>query len=76
MMTRKETLEEIGGFDDERRIESDKVLLNTIISRYDSFSIEYIKSPLAIDLLRFNYLTTSQNSGFNKYGYSSHRILS
>ncbi|HCH27813.1 MULTISPECIES: glycosyltransferase family 2 protein [Psychrobacter] len=76
MMIRKETLVELGGFDDERRIESDKALLNTIVSRYGSLSIEYIKNPLAIGLLRCNSLTTSQNSGFNKYGYSSHRILS
>lgn len=76
MMIRKETLEEIGRFDDQRRIESDKLFLNKIISNYSDNSIEYIKKPLAIGLLRSDSLTTAKLSGFNKYGYSKRRVLS
>ncbi|MBF2718974.1 glycosyltransferase family 2 protein [Psychrobacter sp. NG254] len=75
MMIRKVTLEELGGFNDKRRIESDKALLNTIISTYGPCSVEYIKIPLAIGLLRGNSLTTSENSGFDRYGYSKNRTL-
>lgn len=75
MMIRKKILDELGGFNDERRIESDKALLNSIVSRYGALSTEYIKAPLAIGLLRNNSLTTSQISGFNKYGYSEMREL-
>ncbi|MEL0620287.1 glycosyltransferase family A protein [Psychrobacter proteolyticus] len=75
MMIRKVTLEELGGFNDKRRIESDKALLNTIISTYGPCSVEYIKTPLAIGLLRGNSLTTSENSGFDRYGYSKNRTL-
>lgn len=75
MMIRKETLEEVGRFDDQRRIEADKRLLNKIFSKYGKDSIEYIKLPLAIGLLRKNSLTTAKESGFDKYGYSSSREL-
>ncbi len=73
MMICKEKLEEIGGFDDKRRIEADKRFLNTIISEYGKDSIEYIKLPLAVGLLRKNSLTTSKESGFDKYGFSKYR---
>lgn len=75
MMISKEILEELAGFDDQRRIESDKHLLNKISSNYGENSIQYIKLPLAIGLLRKDSLTTSKDSGFNKYGYSSIREL-
>ncbi len=75
MMIRKERLEDVGGFDNQRRIEADKRLLNTILSKYGKDSVKYIKLPLAIGLLRKNSLTTSKKSGFNKYGYSSSREL-
>jgi len=75
MMIRKEVLEETGGFDDRHRIESDKVLFNTVLLKYGESSISYIKIPLAIGLLRNNSLTTSKESGFNRYGYSKNRIL-
>lgn len=75
MMIRKEILEEIGGFDDKHRVESDKRLLNKILSNYGESSISYIKLPLAVGLLRNESLTTAQDSGFNKYGYSPLRDL-
>lgn len=75
MMIRKDILKEIGRFDDRHRIEADKRLLNTIVSKYGKNSVEYIKLPLAIGLLRKNSLTTSKESGFDKYGYSSIREL-
>lgn len=75
MMIRKNILEDIGRFDDQRRIEADKRLLYTILSKYGKDSVEYIKLPLAIGLLRNNSLTTSQDSGFDKYGYSASRKL-
>lgn len=75
MMIRKDILEEVGRFDDRHRIEADKRLLNMIISKYGKKSVEYIKLPLAIGLLRKNSLTTSRESGFNKYGYSPIRDL-
>lgn len=75
MMIRKDALKELGGFEDQRRIESDKLLLNNILSKYTESSINYIKLPLAIGLLRKNSLTTSKDSGFDKYGYSPVRIL-
>lgn len=75
MMIRKRILEDIGKFDDQRRIEADKRLLHTILSKYGKDSVEYIKLPLAIGLLRKNSLTTAKDSGFDKYGYSSVREL-
>lgn len=75
MMIRKTLLEKIGGFDHSRRIESDKFFLNKVISQYGKGSIYYLKLPLAIGLLRNNSLTTSQSSGFDKYGYSEKREL-
>jgi len=75
MMIRKEKLEEIGGFDDKYRIESDKRLLHALLSKYGKNSISYIKLPLAIGLLRNKSLTTAKDSGFNKYGYSPLRDL-
>jgi len=75
MMIYRKTIEELGGFDDQRRIESDKRLLNKILSHYGENSIEYIKLPLAVGLLRRNSLTTSKASGFDRYGYSRHRVL-
>lgn len=75
MMIRKETLEEVGGFDDKHRVESDKRLLNKILSNYGENSISYIKLPLAVGLLRHKSLTTAKDSGFNKYGYSPLRDL-
>ena len=75
LMIRRKVLEELGGFDDQRRIESDKILLNKIISKYGESSIFYIKLPLAIGLLRKDSLTTAKNSGFDKYGYSPTREL-
>ncbi|WP_314886104.1 glycosyltransferase [Psychrobacter immobilis] len=75
MMIRKEKLEEIGGFDDKYRIESDKRLLHALLSKYEKNSISYIKLPLAIGLLRNKSLTTAKDSGFNKYGYSPLRDL-
>lgn len=75
MMIRKEVLEEVGGFDDKHRVESDKRLLNKILSNYGENSISYIKLPLAVGLLRHKSLTTAKDSGFNKYGYSPLRDL-
>lgn len=75
MMISKEKLEEIGGFDDKYRIESDKRLLNALLSNYGKNSISYIKLPLAVGLLRNKSLTTAKDSGFNKYGYSPLRDL-
>lgn len=75
MMIRRKVLEELGGFDDQRRIESDKLLLNKILSNYGKGSIKYIKVPLAIGLLRKDSLTTAKESGFDKYGYSKSRTL-
>ena len=75
MMIRKKILEDVGRFDDQRRIEADKRLLNTILSKYGKDSIEYIKLPLAIGLLRENSLTTAKESGFDKYGCSPLREL-
>jgi len=75
MMIGRRILDELGGFNDERRIESDKLLHNKALSFYGEKSVEYIKLPLAIGLLRNNSLTTSQDSGFNKYGYSALREL-
>ena len=74
-MSRKKGLEELGKFNDERRIESDKILLNKILSTHGKNKVEYIKLPLAIGLLRNNSLTTSPDSGFDKYGYSVLRNL-
>lgn len=75
MMIRKEILEGVGGFDDKHRVESDKRLLNKILSNYGENAVSYIKLPLAIGLLRKNSLTTSKDSGFDKYGNSSIRKL-
>ncbi|MGP5546796.1 glycosyltransferase family 2 protein [Psychrobacter alimentarius] len=75
MMIHKQILEEIGGFDDEHRIESDKRLLNKILLNYKENSISYIKLPLAIGLLREGSLTKNKRYGFNKYGYSPLRDL-
>ena len=75
MMIYKHILEDLNGFNDEYRIEADKRLLNTILSKYGKDSVEYIKLPLAIGLLRKNSLTTSKGSGFDKYGYSDTREL-
>lgn len=75
MMIRKEILEGVGGFDDKHRVESDKRLLNKILSNYGENSISYIKLPLAVGLLRNESLTTAKDSGFNKYGYSPLRDL-
>ena len=75
MMIYRKTIEALGGFDDQRRIESDKRLFNKILSHYGENSIEYIKLPLAVGLLRRNSLTTSKASGFDRYGYSRHRVL-
>ena len=75
MMIRKKILEALGSFDGQRRIESDKRLLNRIFSEYGEDSVSYLKLPLAIGLLRKDSLTTSKESGFNKYGYSPTRTL-
>lgn len=75
MMIYRKTIEALGGFDDRRRIESDKRLLHKILSNYGESSIEYIKLPLAIGLLRKDSLTTSKDSGFDKYGCSPLREL-
>ena len=75
MMIYRKTIEALGGFDDQRRIESDKRLLNKILSNYGKDSIEYIKLPLAIGLLRKNSLTTAKDSGFDKYGGAPLREL-
>lgn len=75
MMIYRDKLEEIGGFDDKYRIESDKRLLNNLLSNYGENSIGYIKLPLAVGLLRRKSLTTAKDSGFNKYGYSPLRDL-
>jgi len=75
MMIRRDRLEEIGGFDDKYRIESDKRLLNALLLKYGKSSISYIKLPLAVGLLRNRSLTTAKDSGFNKYGYSPLRDL-
>lgn len=75
MMIRRDRLEEIGGFNDKYRIESDKRLLNALLLKYGKSSISYIKLPLAVGLLRNQSLTTAKDSGFDKYGYSSLRSL-
>lgn len=75
MMIYRKTIEALGGFDDRRRIESDKRLLHKILSNYGESSIEYIKLPLAVGLLRKDSLTTSKDSGFDKYGCSPLREL-
>lgn len=75
MMIRKKVLKKLGCFDDQRRIESDKLLLNRILSNYGKDSVEYLKLPLAIGLLRKDSLTTAKGSGFDKYGYSAIREL-
>lgn len=75
MMIYRERIEALGRFDDQRRIESDKRLLNKILSNYGENSIEYIKLPLAVGLLRKDSLTTSKESGFDRYGYSRRRVL-
>ncbi|MDE0490139.1 glycosyltransferase family A protein [Psychrobacter sp. A3] len=75
MMIYRKTIEALGGFDDQRRIESDKRFLNKILSNHEENSIKYIKLPLAIGLLRKDSLTTSKDSGFDKYGCSPLREL-
>lgn len=75
MMIYRKTIEALAGFDDQRRIESDKRLLNKILSKHGKGSIEYIKLPLAVGLLRKDSLTTSKESGFDKYGSSPLREL-
>ena len=75
MMVSRSVLDKLGKFDSSKRIESDKKLLELIKSTYSSDSIIYIRKPLAIGLYRENSLTTAQNSGFNKYGFSDVRHL-
>lgn len=75
MMMARSVLDKLGKFDSSKRIESDKKLLELIKSTYSSDSIIYIRKPLAIGLYRENSLTTAQNSGFNKYGFSLKRFL-
>lgn len=75
MMLRREVFYEIGEFDAHKRIESDKKFFRLIELYYGENCVSYIKVPLAIGLYRQNSLTTSQNSGFDSYGYSSSRKL-
>ena len=76
MMIRRTILETLGGFNGERRIESDQDLFYEIVFNYGKDSVGYIKLPLSIGLLRENSLTTAKSSGFDKYGFSEHRKLS
>lgn len=74
-MIRKEVIENLRAFDDQGRIEFDKLLLNSIIEKHSESAIKYTKLPLAIGLLRINSLTTFEGSGFDRYGYSNKRKL-
>ena len=75
MMLRHGVFNETGGFDAQKRIESDKKFFKLIKLYYGEDSVSYIKTPLAIGLYRKNSLTTSKNSGFDSYGYSASRNL-
>lgn len=73
MMIRSNVIKDLNGFQDDIRIESDSLFLDQLKNQFKAESIDYIKSPLAIGLLRHNSLTNSKETGFNRYGFSAHR---
>ncbi len=73
LMIRKTDFLQLGGFDATQRIESDKKFFELLKSEQQKYHI--IHKPLAVGSYRKNSLTTDSELGFNRYGFSKHRVF-